>query len=112
MSGSSSADPQVNVGVFGWLNRLMLGLIVLALIALIILKCLPLIRKNESMSRDLQSRRDEVQRMENQVTRNQARIEALRSDPRTIEREAREQLGLARPDENVVTFQTPEAKPR
>jgi cell division protein FtsB len=50
--------------------------------------------------------------METQVSRNQARIEALRSDPRAIEREAREQLGLARPDENVVTFQTPDAKPR
>ena len=33
----------------------------------------------------------------------EARAEALRTDPRTIERVARETLGFARPDELVVT---------
>jgi cell division protein FtsB len=105
MSGGTERDVRVEIGLFGWLNRLMLSLIVLSIIALIILKYLPLIRKNESMSRELQSRREEVQALEVQVNRNQARIEALRSDPRTVEREAREKLGMARPDEHVVTFQ-------
>jgi cell division protein FtsB len=105
MSGANDSGSQVNLGVFGWLNRLMLGLIVAALMAMIVLKYLPLIRKNESMSREMQTRQQEVQALESQVARNQARIEALRSDPRTVEREAREQLGLAKPDEQVVTFQ-------
>ena len=105
MSGANDTGTQVNLGVFGWLNRLMLGLIVAALVAMIVLKYLPLIRKNEAMSREMQTREQEVQLLEAQVAKNQARIEALRSDPRTIEREAREQLGLAKPDEQVVTFQ-------
>ena len=105
MSGANDSGSQVNLGVFGWLNRLMLGLIVAALMAMIVLKYRPLIRKNESMSREMQTRHLEVQALESQVARNQARIEALRSDPRTVEREAREQLGLAKPDEQVVTFQ-------
>ncbi len=105
MSDANDSGSQVNLGVFGWLNRLMLGLIVVALMAMIVLKYLPLIRKNEAMSREMQTRQQEVQALEAQVARNQARIEALRSDPRTVEREAREQLGLARPDEQVVTFQ-------
>lgn len=105
MSTANDSGSQVNLGVFGWLNRLMLGLIVLALMAMIVMKCLPLIWKNESMSREMQTRQQEVQTLEAQVARNQARIEALRSDPRTVEREAREQLGLAKPDEQVVTFQ-------
>lgn len=105
MSAANDSGSQVNLGVFGWLNRLMLGLIVVALMAMIVLKYLPLIRKNEAMSREMQTRQQEVQALEAQVARNQARIEALRSDPRTVEREAREQLGLARPDEQVVTFQ-------
>ena len=106
MSASSDAGAVVNLGVLGWLNRLMLWLIALAVAALIILKYLPLIRKNEAMRRELQERQEEVQRLETAATRNQARIESLRNDPRAIERESREQLGLARPDEQVVTFQT------
>lgn len=112
MRSANEADAQVDVGVFGWLNRLMLGLIVIALVAMIVLKYLPLIRKNEAMSRELQSRREEVQRLEAQVLKNQTRIESLRSDRRTVEREAREQLGLARPDEQVITFQPTAPKSR
>jgi cell division protein FtsB len=63
------------------------------------------------MRRDVQINQEAVQRLEARVNRNQARIEALRNDPRAIEREAREQLGLAKPDEQVVTFQGPN-KPR
>jgi cell division protein FtsB len=107
MSASTEAGPAVNLGLLGWLNRLMLWLIALAVMALIILKYVPLIRKNESMRRDLQQRQEVVQRLETTTARNQARIDALRNDPRAIEREAREQLGLARPDEQVVTFHKP-----
>jgi len=34
-------------------------------------------------------------------------IDSLKTDPKTVERLAREQLGLARPDETVVRFETP-----
>jgi cell division protein FtsB len=34
----------------------------------------------------------------------QSQIEALRNDPKTIERLTREKLGYARPDETVVLF--------
>ena len=105
MKAASDTGAVVNLGVVGWLNRLMLWLIALAVAALIILKYLPLIRKNEAMRRELQERHEEVQRLETATARGQARIESLRNDPRAIEREAREQLGLARPDEQVVTFQ-------
>ncbi len=105
MSGATLADSRVDIGVFGWLNRIMLLCIVVAVITLIILKYLPLIRKNEAMNRELQVLREEVQGLEIQANRNQAWIESLRSDPRTNEREAREKLGLARPEEQVVTFQ-------
>ncbi len=105
MSASTDGGSAVNLGILGWLNRLMLWLIALAIISLIGLKYLPLIRKNESMRREVQVNQETVQRLESQVNRNQNRIESLRTDPRTIERESREQLGLAKPDEQVVTFQ-------
>ena len=34
-------------------------------------------------------------------------IDSLKSDPKTVERLAREQLGLARPDETVIRFDVP-----
>ena len=34
-------------------------------------------------------------------------IDSLKTDPKTVERLAREQLGLARPDETVVRFGLP-----
>jgi len=36
----------------------------------------------------------------------QAEIDALRNDPKTVERLAREKLGYARADETVVRFET------
>jgi cell division protein FtsB len=36
-------------------------------------------------------------------------IEALRNDPETVERYAREKLGLARPGETVIRFERPDS---
>lgn len=101
---SSSPDSQVNLGVIGWLNRLMIWLIVLAAIGLIIAKYLPLIQKNVRLRQELQVKQEEVQRLQRERQANQQRIQQLQGDPRTVEREARERLGFARPDEQVVTF--------
>ncbi|MFM8359771.1 MAG: FtsB family cell division protein [Verrucomicrobiota bacterium] len=101
---SSSPDSQVNLGVFGWLNRLMIWLIILAAAGLIIAKYLPLIQKNVRLRQELQVKQEEVQRLQRERQANQQRIQQLQNDPRTVEREARERLGFARPDEQVVTF--------
>lgn len=113
MSSSSSPDSQVNLGIFGWLNRLMIWLIVLAAIGLIIAKYLPLIQKNVRLRQELQLKQEEVQRLQRERQANQQRIQQLQNDPRTVEREARERLGFARPDEQVVTFKevTPGSTP-
>ena len=39
---------------------------------------------------------------------NKASIEALRNDPKTVERFAREKLGLAKIDETVFRFEEPD----
>ena len=61
---------------------------------------LPAVFKARRDAREL-SRRIAAIRAENAELK--ARADALRSDPDTIEREARETLGFARPDELVVT---------
>ena len=47
------------------------------------------------------------QRIEHEETVNRElrlEIDSLQSDPKTVERLAREQLGLARPNETVIRF--------
>lgn len=53
--------------------------------------------------RDASALAGEISALRAENARLMARAEALRSDPRTIESEAREALGLARADELVVT---------
>jgi cell division protein FtsB len=63
-------------------------------------------RKAELLQQEIQNLRGENQRLAEEIA-------ALRSDPRAIERLAREQLGLARPGETifVVREDRPRARP-
>lgn len=61
---------------------------------------------------------DEVDRLEAEVAEAEAanhdlarQVEALRHDPETIERAAREQLYMARPDDKVYLLPPPEPEP-
>lgn len=58
-------------------------------------------RRSEALQRDIAALRAENAMLATQ-------IQALRSDPRTIEKLAREELGLARPDE--IVFLVPEGQ--
>jgi cell division protein FtsB len=93
-------------GLLGWLNRLLVVLIVTAIFAGMTLRYLPLIRLDQTLREDLQRKEDEVRKLRAETTRLEAEIRALRSDPKTIERRLRE-LGYARTDEVVVTFKEP-----
>lgn len=94
------------LGMIGFLNRMILWLIALGILALIIAQFLPLIQKNIRMQRDLQIIQEEVRQLEWERYRNHIRIGALQHEPRAIEREIRERHGYARPDEKVVTFRS------
>ena len=96
------------VDEFGFLvrlNRILPWVIGLAVLGLILTRYLPQIHKNEDLRRQLQQRTEQAQKLEAEVKRLHAENNAMRNDPRTIERTAREQLSFARADERVVTFQ-------
>jgi cell division protein FtsB len=59
------------------------------------------------MRADIYQLDQQLQLEEQKSKQLQAEIEALRDDPKTVERLAREKLGYARPDETVVRFETP-----
>lgn len=99
------AETEPDLGPVARLNRILPWIIGLAVLGLVLMRYLPQIHKNEEMRRQLQQKSEEVQRLEAEVSRLRIENNALARDPRTIERTAREQLSLARPDERVVTFQ-------
>jgi len=99
------AETEPDLGPVARLNRILPWIIGLAVLGLVLVRYLPQIHKNEEMRRQLQQKSEEVQRLEAEVSRLRIENNALARDSRTIERTAREQLSLARPDEHVVTFQ-------
>jgi cell division protein FtsB len=66
---------------------------------------LPLIQQNERMRREILRLDAQLQKEEEKSRQLKTEIEALRNDPKTIERLMREKLGYTRPDETVVRFE-------
>jgi cell division protein FtsB len=60
---------------------------------------------------ETQSLQADVDRLQKENEESAARIKALKSDPRTIEKEARTQFGYARPGEVVYVTPVPPQKP-
>lgn len=101
-----ASGQRLTLGILGWLNRLLVVLIVLSVVGAMLLRYVPLIRQNQMMRADVQIQQDKVNALQSEIARLEAEIRALKSDPRTVERRLRE-LGYARPDEVVVTFREP-----
>ncbi|MGO8837493.1 MAG: FtsB family cell division protein [Limisphaerales bacterium] len=95
----------VDLGIWSKLTKVVVGLVVLAFLLLIGMCYLPLIHQNERMRREIMRLDDQLQKEETKSKQLQAEIDALRNDPKTVERLTRERLGYARPDETVVRFE-------
>jgi len=95
----------VDLGIWSKLTKVVVGLVVLSFLLLIGMCYLPLIHQNERMRREILRLDAQLQKEEEKSKQLKAEIEALRNDPKTIERLTREKLGYARPDETVVRFE-------
>ena len=82
-----------------------MALVALAALLLIGMTYLPLIQQNEQMRRRIDALDAEVEKQRQLAKQLQTEFDALRSDPKTVERLAREKLGYARADETVVHFE-------
>jgi len=97
----------VNVGIWDKLTRVVLFLFFLAGLLAVFLWYLPLIQQNERYRKDI-LRLDGAIAMEERGGRQlQAQISSVQNDPRTLERLAREKLGLARTNETIIHFEGP-----
>jgi cell division protein FtsB len=95
----------VDLGIWSKLTKVVVGLVVLAILLLMGMYYLPLIQQNERMRREIFRLDVQLQKEEAKSKELKAEIDALRNDPKTVERLMREKLGYARPDETVVRFE-------
>jgi len=96
----------VDLGIWSKLTKVVVGLVVLAVLLLIGMCYLPLIQENTRMRAENLRLEKELQKESDKSRQLQAQIDALRNDPKTIERLAREKLGYARPDETIIRFES------
>jgi cell division protein FtsB len=98
---------KANLGIWSWLTQAVVALVAVAVLLLIGMTYLPLIHQNEQMRRRIDTLDAELEQQRQTARQLQTEFDALRSDPKTVERLAREKLGYAKADETVVHFEAP-----
>ena len=97
----------VNLGIWDKLSRVIIFLLFLAGLLGVFVWYLPLIKQNQRFRRDLLVLETKIQEQERLGRHLRLSIDAVQNDPRTVERLAREKLGLARTNETVIRFESP-----
>ena len=97
---------KVDLGIWNKLTQAVVVLVALAVLAVIILAYQKPIQQNERMRREILRLDTELQKQDAISKQLRAEIDALRNDPATVTRLAREKLGYAKADETVVRFET------
>jgi cell division protein FtsB len=97
----------VDLGIWEKLTRVVIFLLLIAGLLIVAIWYLPLIKHNERMRKRILELETQNQKQEEVAKQLRSSIEALRHDPKAVERLARERLGYARPDETVVHFEAP-----
>lgn len=94
-----------NASIWDRLTRVVAILSAVAALVWVAVLYFPLMHQNEVMRQQIVELDKQI--LQQEVASRQLRLEidSLKTDPKTVERLAREQLGLARPDETVVRFE-------
>ena len=104
------SEGRVDLGVWDKLTKAVVFLLIIAALLAVAVWYLPLIKQNERMRSEILRLEDEVTKEEKVAMRRKVAIDALRNDPETVERYAREKLGLARPGETIIRFEEPDTE--
>ena len=102
---------KVNLGIWSRLTQAVVALVAIAALLLIGMTYLPLIQQNEQYRRRIDRLDADLEKQRQLARQLQAEFDALRSDPKNVERLAREKLGYARTNETVVYFEPATNKP-
>ena len=96
---------KVDLGIWSKLTQAVVALVAIAVLLLIGTTYLPLIQQNEQMRRRIDRLDAELEKQRQDARQLQAEFDALRNDPKAIERLARERLGYAKTNETVIHFE-------
>ena len=94
----------VDLGIWSKLTRLVILLLCVAAVLGVALWYTPLIKQNERYRREILRLDTQIAKTEENNRQLKASIDSLKSDPRALERLARERLGYAKPGETVIRF--------
>ncbi len=97
----------VDLGIWDRLRRLVVLLLFIAGVLGVVVWYLPLIRQNEKFRQQILQRNQQVRLEEERGRQMEAAIRSLRTDPKAVERIAREKLGYIKPGETRIQFEPP-----
>ncbi len=96
----------VDLGIWDKLTRVVIFLLFVAGLLAVAVWYLPLIKTNERMRKEVVRYDLQIEKAEEKGRQLRLSIDALRHDPKAVERLARERLGYAKPGETVIRFET------
>jgi cell division protein FtsB len=102
----------VDLGIWGKLTKLVIVLLCAASVLGVGVWYFPLIKQNERMRKQILQLDTRIQKEDEMGKQLRASMEALRHDPKAVERLARERLGYAKAGETVIRFEEPAANRR
>jgi cell division protein FtsB len=97
----------MNLNLWDKLTRVVIFLLFVAYFLIVAVWYLPLIRQNERMREEILKFDAQIQKQEEVARQLKTSIDALRYDPKSVERLARERYGYAKPGETIVRFEPP-----
>jgi cell division protein FtsB len=97
----------VDLGIWTKLTRVVIFLLFVAGLLGVAFWYLPLIKQNERMRKEVLRLETQLQKEEETSKQLKAAVDALRNDPKAVERLARERLRYAKPGETVIVFEEP-----
>jgi cell division protein FtsB len=95
---------KVNVGIWDKLTKVVYLLFFMTIVIGIVLWYMPLIQQNQAMRNDIRELEQRIKGENDSIRELQLAIDAIKNDPDTVERLARERLGYAKPGETVIRF--------
>tara|TARA_B100001175_G_scaffold281555_1_gene260003 strand:- start:407 stop:802 length:396 start_codon:yes stop_codon:yes gene_type:complete len=102
------SERRIDLGIWDKLTKAVVFLLIIAALIAVAVWYLPLIKQNERMRAEILRLEQEVAAEEQTADRRKLAIEAMRNDSETVERYAREKLGLAKTGETVIRFEEPD----
>lgn len=97
----------VDLGIWGKLTRVVIFFLFVALLLAVAVWYLPLIKQNERFRKVVLQLDTQIAKVDENNRQLKTSIDALRKDPKAVERLARERLGYAKPGETVIRFSEP-----